>query len=216
MCRSVGNQPLINFFLRCPADYEPFVADTDDVLSEVAQWLLVFSLLMTLMIHEGIGANEDGTMNSTGIAFVSMQLTFVLFAIGVSIADMRQEMAFAKSKLATTMKRNSVAAKTARRRSSIVSFRFSQLSLAEKRETRKAAILIQAASRGYIVRSRGLGANGRRTLEDPAIEEVTIEEVTGLTPFFPQGGLFALAGPNNNTGLEIELTESCFPASSAV
>lgn len=72
--------------------YQPYIQDSDDVLSEMAQWCLIISLLMTLLIYHGVTSDDSGDLNGLGMAFVALQIFFVLFAVVVVILDIRADL----------------------------------------------------------------------------------------------------------------------------
>ena len=50
--------------------YAPYLEDADDVLAEVAQWVIVMTLISALLIVLGIGANSDGEFAIVGSSFL--------------------------------------------------------------------------------------------------------------------------------------------------
>lgn len=72
--------------------YQPYIQDSDDVLSEIAQWCLITSLIMTLLIYHGVTSDDEGDISGLGIAFIVLQLVFILVAIVMVIADIRTDM----------------------------------------------------------------------------------------------------------------------------
>lgn len=118
--------------------YSPFVADTDDILSEVAQWILIFSIMITILVHGGVGMNDGGDFTATGVAFVALQLICVIIAGFLSFSDMQEEIAFAKDARIKLLKK----------------FGPRLASLIGTGEMESQIVVIQAAMRGYLTRKR--------------------------------------------------------------
>lgn len=132
------------------------------------------------MIYEGIGADEDGKMNETGIAFVSMQLAFVLFAFGVSVSDLSAEKTFVKGGLAAISPRFSMSPSNWN-------------SVNDKQEFPVADEVEPTSDDAMALESKG----------DPSFMEEVIQEGGDIrTRLFE---FFALTGPKDDTSKKTEL-----------
>ena len=73
------------------AYYMPFNVDTDDILSEISQWIIVFSIIVTIIVYLGVGSDEDGGINLIGFVFIGLQLVVMLVACGIALSDLSHE-----------------------------------------------------------------------------------------------------------------------------
>ena len=89
-------QLVVNLFIallsvKIYTSFEPFIHYSDDFLSEISQWILVVSIILTIIMSQGIGSNADGDLTTTGVIFVALQLVFVLWTCAICFADLKSE-----------------------------------------------------------------------------------------------------------------------------
>lgn len=96
MPQIIINQAIALFSVKFYSYFSPFVEDSDDMIAETSQWVLVSSLILTVLFYHNIG-NENGTQWA-GLTFLSLQLVFLLVATYLTCRDMSQELAFIKDK----------------------------------------------------------------------------------------------------------------------
>lgn len=81
--------------------FQPFLADTDDILSEVTQWVVVFSIIVTIVIFFGVGSDDEGNINIVGLVFIALQAFCLVFACGLALSDLSEEKEYVAKKISS-------------------------------------------------------------------------------------------------------------------